>query len=304
MRWANRVFNRLLKVLRYTGAMRSMCNRLPTTIRAARQGFSLVELSVVVAIISVVAVLGLETTATFMGRTAYQTTAEKLRDIDTAIVQYRRIYGRLPCPATRTLARGHVCFGKESRGGGANQCQNYTNACYAADKNMHSGQLLYGDVPVRDLGLPISHISDAYGNKLTYIVTTRLTVAGTAANQYSHKDSVDAITVRSGKLAGTCNGTTNCQNRGTAAYFVFSSGADKRGAATMNGTLAAACYAAQPVAKIDGVNCRLGLAPNFTNGGPSFTLTPDIFYDSRYNGGTTPANFFDDVVRWRAKNAM
>ena len=280
----------------------SSCRR--PSIRSDRQGFSLVELSIVVAIISVVAVLGLETTATFMGRTAYQTTAGKLHDIDRAIQQYRRLYGRLPCPATRTLARSHVCFGKESRGGAANQCLNYSNACFATDKNMHSGQLLYGDVPVRDLGLPISHISDAYGNKLTYIVTTRLTVAGTGANQYDHKDSIDAITVRSGKLASTCNGTTNCQNRGTAAYFVFSSGADKRGAATMNGTLAAACYAAQPVAKIDGVNCRLGLNPNFTNGGPNFTLTPDIFYDSRYNGGTTPANFFDDVVKWRAKNAM
>ncbi|PZP87318.1 MAG: hypothetical protein DI582_00685 [Azospirillum brasilense] len=284
--------------------MRALTRHSSAVIPRKVQGFSLVELSVVIVIISVVAVAGLEMSATFMGRTAYQATTEKLTKIDDALMRYRKTYGRLPCPANRALTPASVCYGKEFRDAGANDCAGYTTACSAP--TMATTTLYFGDVPVRDLGLPPSFALDAYGNKLNYIVGANLVTAGTAAGQYEHRDSVDGIAVRSGKIDTTCGSAGNlCQNRGTAAYFVFSNGADKRGAMNTNGVIVANCKVANPHYQIDRVNCRLNdTTMTYSNGGGPFTPNANIFYDSRYNNGATPGNFFDDIVKWRSKNAL
>jgi len=78
-----------------------------------RRGFSLLELSIVIAIISVVAVMGLEMAAAFLSRTAYQNTQDAANTVDAALVKYRTVYGRLPCPARLNLPITDVNYGKE-----------------------------------------------------------------------------------------------------------------------------------------------------------------------------------------------
>ncbi len=67
-------------------------------------GFSLLELSIVIAIVSVVAIMGLEASAVYISSTAYQSTATRMATIDAALAKYRYVHGRLPCPSPLPLA--------------------------------------------------------------------------------------------------------------------------------------------------------------------------------------------------------
>lgn len=279
-----------------------------TRARTPREGFSLIELSVVIAIVSVVAVMGLEVAATFMSRTAYQVTQERIEAIDRALVQYRRQYGRLPCPgalassAVAESVKGGRCYGKEKRNDGAgNLCANYSNACDAAAFASNSN-LKYGTVPVRDLGLPLYYMTDGYNNLLTYYVTNTMVTSSTSFNLDT---SVDGFTIRSGKQGATCGSTGNvCQTRGTAAYVLLSFGKNARGATSPAGTVVLACLPALPGTTyvdgaIDSVNCRNGANLTLEN-----TVPLDVFYDSRFNIGTQEQSYYDDIIKWRSKSSL
>ena len=158
--------------LLYTRFMRLFTRATPTSCPTVR-GFSLVELSVVVAIISVVATLGLEAAANFVNRTSGAVTRERLAVADEAVARFYKIYGRLPCPASRAvaLAAGNTTFGVED-------C---TIAVWTVDAQyatLIGGGLMAGMLPYRTLNIPMSFALDGFNNKLNYVVTKNLTVAG------------------------------------------------------------------------------------------------------------------------------
>lgn len=257
--------------------------------RIRQKGFSLVELSIVMAIVSVVAVMGLESTAIFMNRTAYGATQDKIAVIKTAMAKHRYVYGYLPCPANQTLAAPSANYGKELRSGA--NCGGST-----------VGGLYYGDVPVRDLNLPITYMRDGYGTKMRYVVTPSMTIAGTASGAFANQASVGLVKIRTGKIEEPCGGgATMCQTIGQAAYLVLSFGADKRGSTTTNCAPSTAYDG-----MIDSVNCRFGNGQSVrVNGSGAVAAVPDdVFYDSRFNNGSVEAMHFDDVLLWQKKSQL
>lgn len=277
-------------------------------------GFSLVELSVVLAIISVIAVMGLELTANYLNRTAYKVTQERLAAIDQALAGYLKVNNKLPCPGQFGLQPTAACFAKECNGTGANgtsrctvaaACTDIAGQCYA--DTLATGNLFFGDVPVRDLGLPPATMMDGYGNRIYYVVTRDYVYNYTYNPGTNFSTASDGIDVRSGKLDSSCGGGSLCQSRGTAAYFLFSVGADKRRGTTLNGNMAYGCQdnVAVTDGMIDTVNCRLNNAgiSLVKNGATPITIPDNVFYDSRFNTGTTD-NHFDDLVRWRPRSAL
>lgn len=276
--------------------------------RRACAGFSLVELSVVMAIISAVAVMGLELTAKYMSRTAYKVTEQRLIAIDQAMARYARTYRRLPCPAAPADTINSTCYGKERNGSGAG-CDNYTAACTAA--TVSGGGAFWGHVPARDLGLPLNAMLDGYGNRILYVVTQNQVYNTSYHASNNFDQTADGIVVRSGKIDQSCGGAGQlCQNRGNASYFLFSPGVDKRGGYPKNGTRTA-CYtdAATVDGMIDTVNCRITDGMGLTlkkvgNVNISPALAGNIFYDSRYNAGSEEYTHFDDLVKWRPKSGI
>lgn len=266
-----------------------------------RQGFSLVELSIVVAIISVVATLGLEAAANFVNRTSTSVTRDKLVTIDDAIARFFKIYGRLPCPAKRDdwLLNSSTSFGAED-------C---TISVWSSTSI--GGGLMAGMVPFKTLDLPMSTAVDGFNNRINYVATKNLTVAGTGANTFGDTtNGVAGIEIRTGRLEQPCdNLATNCQKLADptatsgAAYVIFSNGADQRGAVSLFSlppyTPAIACPNANPNNQhVDAMNCQWGASPNTT----SVTAIPaNVFYDNRYNAGLNPTSYFDDVILWRTK---
>jgi prepilin-type N-terminal cleavage/methylation domain-containing protein len=256
-------------------------------------GFSLIELSIVVVILSLVATLGLEVAAQYLERTAYYSTMEKMTVVDKAIADFRRVNGYLPCPGSEAQTLANTCYGKQYNG--TSGCNNTTGSCNA--NTMASGAIYFGDVPARDLGLPLSYMLDAYGSKIRYFVTAGM------VNTSSYYNTADGIQVRSGKLDATCGGSSDrCQSRGGAAYLLNSAGRDKRGARQKSGYIETVCLPAPTTSydgKIDTANCRAGNNPSL-----SYSVPLNAFYDSRYNSGAIEDNFFDDVVRWRSKGML
>lgn len=291
--------------------MRSLFRRLTLRRCPRSAGFSLVELSVVVVIISIVAVAGLEGMAMYMDKTAYDVTKEKLAAIDKALADYRRVYRRLPCPALQTIGPTNTCYGKSIDGSaGASTCNNNAGTCSASviDVASTTDDLYYGDVPVRDLGLPMSYMIDGYGAKMRYVVTQKHVTTAT------YDTASDALQIRSGKLDTNCGSAGNrCQSRGSAAYAVISMGKNLRGASFPTGTFSDRNCTPEDITfdgNIDMVNCRadnsltLKYGSTASTPGTAVSIPLNVFYDTRYNAGSIEDNYFDDLIVWRSKSDL
>lgn len=276
---------------------------------AACAGFSLVELSVVIAIISAIAVMGLELTAHYMNRTAYKVTQERIEAIDKAIVRYTKTYNKLPCPSLNTLVLGDACYGKEANGQPSG-CGNTRDVCRA--NTMGTTTLFAGNVPVRDLGLPMSYMLDGYGSRIMYVATANQVYNRNYHATINFDREPDQIAIRSGKLDSTCGGASVCQDRGNASFLVLSYGADRRGGATASAAgTSQPCDMGAALARYDGMidtaNCRFGNNIALTRNGTTViapAIPMNVFYDSRFNAGDQEASHFDDIVRWRPKGNL
>jgi len=165
------------------------------------EGFSLIEVAIGIII------LGLLIGGLFQAYNIY--IIQKTEDVNykshdritQALALFLQEEGRFPCPADPTLIPGDADFGKGGDVNGAGQCP---------DALVNAGGVSIGTVPVWDLNIPFTQISDAYDNKLTYAVTTVLADAATY-------DGSRGITVQ------TATGDQNAQ------FVVISHGPDQKG---------------------------------------------------------------------------
>lgn len=251
-----------------------MTTRMARRYRSA--GFTLVELSIVLVIISLLTAGGLVVGTAMLGRAAYVDTTKQMEQINQSLRDYYVINGHLPCVASLSDLPGSANFGVDI-GTGGTTCAGGVAANSPGHERIDVGggvMVRVGMLPVRTLGLPDSAASDEYGNRIIYAVTEALTDAG----QF-----------------GTEPGAITVQDMGdnpiltSAAYFIVSPGRDRKGAlAYSNGNEVEACdsVAAPPNEALDEVNC---------------TLTTAIFRDAPYNSGSQEEFFFDDIVRWAPK---
>lgn len=294
-------------------------------------GFSLVELSVVVAIMAVVAVFGLEAAANFVNRSSGTLTKERLATLDDAMVRFFRIYGRLPCPAQIGYNATTANYGLGPNGvptSASYGIEDCTIAVFATDAEYTSqigGGLMRGAVPFRTLNLPMSYSLDGFTNKINYVVTKNLTIAGVRASSFGYSagtattNGVAGIEIRSGVLEQPCN-SARCQILAApsatpsngAAYILFSNGLDTRGAYSARGTLQKPCRPGTPSnaafeTRVDTQNCQYGTAAGahtaLTSTGNK-DIPKNVFYDSRFNNGLNLTSYFDDYVVWRTKASL
>lgn len=282
-----------------------------------RRGFSLVELSITVAILGVVAALGLQMAASNADRTAIAVSRERLAVIDDALVRYFRIYGRLPCPASRTVAPSNTSEGIED-------C---TLTVFSG--TTIGGGVIGGALPYRMLSLPRMFSLDGFNNRFNYVVTKNLTVAGGSSTDFNKfasstgttaQNGIGGIEVRTGRQEQPCN-TTKCSivadpngaNGGTgAAYLVASFGPDQRGAYSELGALRYTCDYPNPAAgtdaRSDAPNCIMG--DTVAHAKLSVNTIPyNVFYDNRYNPGIGTntrgsVSYFNDTLIWRPKSLL
>jgi prepilin-type N-terminal cleavage/methylation domain-containing protein len=145
----------------------------PALISHARRGFSLLELSVVIGIIALIAGVGMNMATGALKAADRVTTQERLNTIKLALDSFMKTYGYLPCPFDRALLPSATAYGVAQHSG--------TSCAVNAPGLQLASSVAFGGVPVRTLGLPDSYASDAWGNKLSYGVTAALTSEPTRA---------------------------------------------------------------------------------------------------------------------------
>ena len=180
------------------------------------KGFSLLELAVVIAAVSVLMTMGLGLMRAKQESAAWSETKLKQEKIKIAIGNFLRNNGRLPCPNNVTPWDGAE-----------------DTPCLAA--------LGRGVLPWLALGLGRGDVQDGWGNFISYRVANRTPVTAsnwtiiagaTAFTLEELKAPLPAITVQERSLAGALGTITN-----NAVVVLISHGKNGLGARTVGGTL-------------------------------------------------------------------
>ncbi|NBX03525.1 MAG: WD40 repeat domain-containing protein [Alphaproteobacteria bacterium] len=119
--------------------------------------FTLLELSIVIVIIAVITAMGVVSTQGITEAAKRAATENKMDVIEKALMDFRTVNGRLPCPADITIANGGANYGEE--------------ATTANPYSLSDDYCIYarlGTIPVKALGLPDEYMVDGWGNRFTY----------------------------------------------------------------------------------------------------------------------------------------
>ncbi len=204
-------------------------NHVTTQPRNQKQGFSLIELSIVLVIIGVILSSIIPLASAHVDVKKIETTREKLVVIQKALNLYATLNKALPCPASKTAAPDSANFGL------ASDC---TAAPVAGVTQIGTdpNYVRVGAVPVRALNLPEAMMFDSWNNRFTYAVTRAATGAALA-------DGIISVT--------DANNNPVTSPASSAVYVVFSSGKDGKGTHNRNGVATSACATGAK----DGENC-------------------------------------------------
>ncbi len=243
---------------------------------SGRKGFTLVELAVVLVIVSILVTFGVTIGTNAVVNASRMTTRSRLATIQSALDNYAKSTGYLPCPASRALVSSSASFGIENRDTVSHTTCTTTTGLVRAPAT-GATYVFIGAVPVRSLGLPDAYAGDAWGNKFTYAVSAAHVTVGSYA-------IVDGpITVNTGSFTLTTARSTPLganQPGPGATYVVISHGKDGKGAWPLNGTSVGQACAAST---LDAANCD------------DSDMT---FTDAPFNDGNQASVYFDDYVVW------
>jgi prepilin-type N-terminal cleavage/methylation domain-containing protein len=245
--------------------------------RHSQSGFSLLEMTIVLAIMAVVLAGVLPYLTESTKSKAADVTIERLDKIDEAILAYyisnTIVPHTIPCPSIITSAEGTAAYGAADVAGCANT-RNGTNGVRG------------GGVPVKALDLPDEYAFDGWGRRFMYHVDTNATTS-----EANFNTSVLRIRDISGGIDVSA----------TVAYVIVSAGPNGHGAypRKSDGGALPLNSGSVNVDEID--NCSIGV-------GPCAGAYDNIFikHSAAYGNPATPRDddFFDDVVRYKTRTLI
>ncbi len=217
--------------------------------KAKSEGFTLIEMALVIIISGLLLAAGLESYKVYNNDQARKTTLENIQTVNSAIALFHAVYDRYPCPADITLPLGDPDYGRETNcdprpvNPVAGTC--FEGVCRADGRDADNDAttedtILIGGVPLVTLqdadlvltgiqnvwlGLSSREILDGYGRKLTYAVTERLVTEPT------FNETLGAIKIEDEY------GESLVNPEGSVHYVVVSHGDNGRGAYSEGGQL-------------------------------------------------------------------
>jgi len=246
-----------------------------------KKAFSLIELSIVIVIISILLSGALSIVTSTTNSSKIKATNNNINEVYNAIKVYLLTNNRLPCPAPITAIKSTSdSYGTTT--GTAGNC----SVAGVYTSNEHAN-LVYGMVPVKDLGLSADMAEDAFGNKLAYIVNKRFTAGGIADNTFGG-DNAGLITIKETTSAMVGGAEVNQTNTSSAIFVIISYGSNKLGAFGINS-------ATQNAESADE-----GESSNYAVPVTATTASlQDTFYSHAGN-----SDVFDDIVLYRTRDML
>lgn len=251
--------------------MNTVLERIDLQRENHRAAFSLVEMSVVLAILAVILAGVMPFLLESTKSKDSDKTVSRMDEIESAMFAFYARNNRLPCPADATLAVNTANFGVE-----ANNAGTCTGGGIQANFADTVNGTVGGAVPTKTLNLPDDVAFDGWGRRFNYHVTTAATNVSAAG----------VIIVRDHAAA---NRTTQ------AIYVLFSSGASGHGAYTVGGTRLNGGITAGNTEKLQNCDCT-AVAANGTY--------DNIFIQGMEYPSTNMAILFDDVVRYMTEEQL
>lgn len=132
-----------------------------------KRGFSLIELSIVILIVSILITGSLGISKTAINNSKTKVTKDRMDAVYQAFTNFLATNRRLPCPALLTVAKGTAGYGAETT-----PVVTCTNTFVSST---NAPNLVYGMVPITALGLDPDMAEDGWGTKFTYVVDKRFT---------------------------------------------------------------------------------------------------------------------------------
>jgi hypothetical protein len=230
------------------------------------EGFTLFIVAVLLVVAAMIATTAMQQSNRDMYWVPKTDTQENMSKVVAALEAYQREYKKLPCVAARNTATSAATYGQVMNSNCA-----AAGSTSAASIRVDAGGGVYvriGVVPFKELQLQQQYAEDAWGNKLLYAVTERLT------NTATYMGQTGAITVQdaSGTLASD------------AAFVVLSFGVDRVGGyRSKKGTEFQACGA---TAGIGQENCDA-----------------DAIFRMNAQSPAPGASHYDDQLVWKQVDA-
>ena len=193
--------NRTVKKLKYKSAKQN-------------KAFSLIELSIVLLIISIIASSALSISTNSIINNKIKVTNDRINQLYKAIGNFLVINGRIPCPAS--LIKNKINdpdYGREV--GSDTNCMG--SGVY---QSTYNAKLIIGAIPVKALGLETEMGEDGFESKFTYMIDKSFA----NKSNFGTSEYKDIITVTE-KMGGTDQISTS-----DAIFSIISHGSNKFGA--------------------------------------------------------------------------
>ena len=183
------------------------------------QGYSLIELGIVLAIIGLVFGLTLSIGKVQMEVAEFQGTKERLSTIRSALLLFQKKHNRYPCPGLPADNSTSATYGTEVAGG-----------CAACPVGLTcDNSAVIGAVPFKTLRLNEEMAYDSWDGKFDYIVDKN----HTAVSDYN-TGSLPIVDINGNEI-------TLSPSFGDAIFVLVSHGKDGKGAYNKSGTVPVAC---------------------------------------------------------------
>jgi len=270
--------------------------------KSSSGGFSLIETSAIVAVCSLLLVTVIGLIKTWKDQNVLATNQQRLAAIQQAIIIYAAQNDRLPCPSSFLSTDAN--YRRESAScpappalpapvAGVYSAKGRTGStdAYGTAASAKTGYIIFGAVPVRDLGLPDSYIADAYGYDFTYAVTQSEVTA--PLNPFAGTINItDSTGLKSVPDLPFSTDNAAFPENGAAEYVVIDHGEDGMGA-YVEDTTTAAPVSSCTAARLDQLNCSYqpGAGP------ATAAAAPFLFRWAPFsNNPLSPATWFDDTI--------
>ncbi len=201
-------------------------SRYPTS-RSYSEGFTLLELAIVIAIIATLTGMGILAGVNALENARVAQTNNKIALIERALWAFRVSNDRLPCPASLTLPITSANFGVE--GPNTASCIDVTAGAATGNFTSTDGFVVEGQVPTKTLGLPDDFAFDGWGNRFRYSANLQLV----ETNGFSSTPADDTC---AGSKITDGTSPTNFRTQ-SAAYALVSHGPNGHGAYTRSGAV-------------------------------------------------------------------
>lgn len=243
-----------------------------------REGFSLVEISIVLVVVGVM-ISGVLPYITESQKTnAANDTAARLEAIELAMLTFRAANGFIPCPSRINAPLNDANFGRADTVTGCATIAGGTVGWQASG-------VAAGGVPTKDLGLADEYGFDGWGRRMTYHVTIGLTGAG-------YEAGAGAL------IINDYNNNVATPRTDEAAYAVVSHGPNGHGAFTRAG--ARFSFGSTNDRERENCGCNTSGA---TTGTVPFAFD-NVLVQSMAMPNTDPLAAFDDIVRYQLKPSL